>query len=486
VAVATFLLVRSALVDDAYITLAYARNLAFSGHWGLLSDVPSNTATAPGWVLVLAAAVAVLRHPVLALGALHVAIAVGLERSLSASARRSGLPGWVGPVGALLVGVNPLLLSSVGLETAFLLLLLSLLLLTARAGRPVLFGLVAGYVVLTRMDAGVVVAVVALAVPAVARRLPLAVLAALAVVVPWLAWSWWFLGSAVPDTLIIKTAAQRWSGWDVGNGWRWYVDLYGPSAVASFLPAAAGVLGVVVLLALRVRARRAGGPRTGPWAALGAGGLAHWGALSLIVVPPFHWYYGVVVGTGSVVAVAAAGALAERARHRSPAGRVRVLPASAAGLGVLACAVLVAGGAGADVRQGTPWALSAIQTNYATSAQYAVMGAALAGELRGARVQSPGEIGHLAYTCDCVVDLFADRSRMWPLVQERRAMSPGWLQAVIDANYERFPRGTPPVATVGRLQWLADADVPSGLPSWTAATDHILPPGRVVLFSDPG
>jgi len=187
-----------------------------------------------------------------------------------------------------------------------------------------------------------------------------------------------------------------------------------------------------------------------------------------------------------VVAVAAAGALAERARHRSPAGRVRVLPGAAAGLGVLACAVLVAGGAGADVRQGTPWALSAIQTNYATSAQYAVMGAALAGELRGARVQSPGEIGHLAYTCDCVVDLFADRSRMWPLVQERRAMSPGWLQAVIDANYERFPRGTPPVATVGRLQWLADADVPSGLPSWTAATDHILPPGRVVLFSDPG
>jgi len=292
---------------------------------------------------------------------------VGLERSLSASARRSGLPRWVGPGGALLVGLNPLLLSSVGLETSFLLLLLSLLLLTARAGRPVLFGLVAGAVVLTRMDAGVVVAVVALGVPAVTRRLHLAVLAALLVVVPWLAWSWWFLGSAVPDTLIIKTAAQRWSGWDVSNGWRWYVDLYGPSAVASFLPAAAGVLGVLVLVVLRLRR---GSARTGPWIALGAGGLAHWEALSLIVVPPFHWYYGVLVGTGSVVAVAAAGALVARARQAAlprpdasrpgtsrPSGARLVLPRAAAGLGVLCAAALVAGAAAADVRQGTPWRL---------------------------------------------------------------------------------------------------------------------------------
>ncbi|NAZ78352.1 hypothetical protein GTQ99_23515, partial [Kineococcus sp. T13] len=314
VAVATFWLVHEALVDDAYITLTFARNLAELGHWGLLSAVPSNTATSPGWVLLLGGAVALVRSPVAALGVCHVLIAVLLERSLSGAARRAGLPRWVGPLGALVVGTNPLLLSTVGLETNVLLLLLSLLLLTAQAGRPVLHGLAAGAVVLTRPDAGVVVAVVALGVPAVLRRLHVVVPVALAVVVPWALWSWYSLGSAVPDTAVIKTAVRSWGPWDVTNGWRWYVDLYGAHAVVAFLPAAAGIAGCLVLAVLRLRAAD---PRTGPWTAIGLGGVLHWVALSVLGVPPFHWYYGVVVGLGGVTAAAAAGALAVR---RPPAG----------------------------------------------------------------------------------------------------------------------------------------------------------------------
>lgn len=477
VAVGTFLLVRGALVDDAYITLAYARNLAFDGHWGLLSEVSSNTATAPGWVLVLGAVTAVVRRPVLALGLLHVLMAVGLERCLSAVAVRSGLPRWVGPVAALAVGTNPLLLSSVGLETSFLLLLLAALLLTARAGRPLLFGLLAGAVVLTRMDAGVVVAFLALGVPAMTRRLFVAVPAALVVVVPWMTWSWFHLGSAVPDTVIIKTAAQRWDVWDVSNGWRWYAELYGADAVVSFLPAAAGVVGLVALVATRVRSAQ----RTGPHLAFGLGGLAHWGALSWLVVPPFHWYYGVLVGTGTVVAVAGAGALLARgARAWTVAG----------GLAGLACIgqVLVAGGL--DVRHGTPWTLSAVQTNYATPAQYAAIGRDLDARYGpGSHVTSPGEIGHLAFACDCVVDIFADPARLWPLVVERRAESPPWLQTVIDANYTRFPRDAREVTVDGRLFWVPDAahggpdlPVPGQLADWPAVTGHILQPGRIVLL----
>lgn len=473
----TFLLVRTALVDDAYITLAYARNLAFSGHWGLLSDVPSNTATAPAWVLLLGAATAVVRRPVLALGILHVLMAVGLERCLSAVARRSGLARWVGPVAALAVGTNPLLLSAVGLETQFLILLLAALLLTARAGTPLLFGLVAGAVFLTRMDAGVVVAVLALGVPAITRRLFVAVPAALVVVVPWMTWSWFHLGSAVPDTVIIKTAAQRWDVWDVSNGWRWYVALYGPDAVVSFLPAAAGVVGIVLLVATRVRSAQ----RTGPLIAFGLGGLAHWGALSLLVVPPFHWYYGVVIGTGSVVAVAAAGALVARGPR---------VVAGVGGIAALACVAQVVVAAGLDVRGGTPWTLSAIQTNYATPAQYAVMGRDL-DDLLGPDefVTSPGEIGHLVYQCDCVVDIFADPARLWPLVGERREESPAWLRDVIDANYTHFPKDAREVPVSGRLLWFPDAahggpdgPLPDELLSWPSTTGHILEPGRIVYF----
>ncbi|MBV9922218.1 MAG: hypothetical protein JOY78_15385, partial [Pseudonocardia sp.] len=44
-ATAAYLLVSRALIDDAYITMAYAQNLAFHLHWGLIADETANTAT---------------------------------------------------------------------------------------------------------------------------------------------------------------------------------------------------------------------------------------------------------------------------------------------------------------------------------------------------------------------------------------------------------------------------------------------------------
>ncbi|MGI4895304.1 MAG: hypothetical protein ACRYF3_09345 [Janthinobacterium lividum] len=479
VGIVTFWLVHQALVDDAYITLSYARNLAFHGHWGLLSAVQSNTATAPGWVLLLGGATALVGRPVLALGILHVLIAVLLERSLSGSARRAGLPRWVAPVGALLVGTNPLLLSSVGLETNFLILLLSLLLLTAQAGRPLLYGFVAGAVVLTRMDAGVVVAVVAVGVPAILRRLHVAIPAALVVVVPWMVWSWFRLGSAIPDTLIIKTTVRRWGTRDITNGWQWFIDLYGSRAVLSFLPAAAGIVGFVLLASLRIRMPA---PRTGPWIAFGVGGLAHWTALSILVVPPFHWYYGILIGVGSITAAGAAGACATRWRSSHRAGSRAVLAPLAAVTGLAVLAQIVAAGVD-DVRLGRPWVLSAIQTNYATPAEYAVMGAGLA-DLDVGLVDSPGEIGHLAYTCDCVVDAFADPARLWPVILARRDQTSGLARRAFDLNYRHYPKERSPLPTTGRLAYFADADVPTTgvVASWPARTGYILIPGRIVLL----
>ncbi|NAZ78228.1 hypothetical protein GTQ99_22875, partial [Kineococcus sp. T13] len=259
-AAATFALLRTALVDDAYITLAYARNLALHGTWGLLSDVESNTATSPLWVLLLAAATAVVRRPVVALGILHVLIAVALTLALTSAARRTGLPRWVGPVAAVAVGVNPLLLSSVGLESGFLVLLLALLLLAAVRGRALAYGLLAGAVVLTRMDAGVVIAVLTLLTPAVLRKLHVAVPAALLVVLPWMAWSWYSLGSAVPDTVVIKTLQEAWEQYDVHNGMQLYVEVFGLTAVLAFLPVVLGGLGWLVLAGFGWSARTAPAP----------------------------------------------------------------------------------------------------------------------------------------------------------------------------------------------------------------------------------
>ena len=68
-----FLVAHTALPDDAYITLNYARNLAEVGRWGMLADRPSNTATSPLNVWLLAAGTLVTGRPVLAVGLVLVA-----------------------------------------------------------------------------------------------------------------------------------------------------------------------------------------------------------------------------------------------------------------------------------------------------------------------------------------------------------------------------------------------------------------------------
>lgn len=54
---------------------------------------------------------------------------------------------------------------------------------------------------------------------------------------------------------------------------------------------------------------------------------------------------------------------------------------------------------------------------------------------------SPGEIGTLAYFCECrVVDQFADRGRFTPLLEKRLATSDGVTRTLLEWNYARFDR----------------------------------------------
>jgi hypothetical protein len=479
-AAATFVLLRTALVDDAYITLAYARNLALHGTWGLLSDVQSNTATSPLWVLLLGAVTFVVRRPVLALGILHVAVAIGLTLSLTASARRTRLPAWVGPVAAVAVGVNPLLLSSVGLESAFLVLLLSLLLLTAVQGRALPFGLVAGAVFLTRMDAGVVIAVVTLLTPAILRRVWVAVPAALVVVLPWMVWSWFVLGSAVPDTVVIKTLQKSWEQYDVTNGAQMYVEVYGLTAVLAFLPVVLGGLGWCVLAAFAATGRRVegDGPRLWPWLVTGIAGVAHYVALSVLGVPPYHWYYAVLIALSTITAVAALGVL------------FRTVEVRPVGLGAaLAAVVVLVASVGVDLRAGTPWRIAPIQTNWAEPSQYTQVALGVQQVLRERggpqHVTSPGEVGHLAYVCDCVVDYFGDPARVQPMIDQVEAEASPLGKRLLEWNFTHRDTTAAPVPVAGdlfRFDRGTEPPAARGLPTWPVTTTWDMPLSDIVLL----
>src|SRR5882724_8946587 len=66
-AIAVYLsLFRGALIDDAYITLQWARTLADSGTWGFYPGLTANSQTSPLNALLLAGLYAVIGDPVIA------------------------------------------------------------------------------------------------------------------------------------------------------------------------------------------------------------------------------------------------------------------------------------------------------------------------------------------------------------------------------------------------------------------------------------
>lgn len=102
-----FLIAHRGISDDGYITVDYARNLAFHGHWGVIPSLTANTATSPLTVGLLAAITAVVRGPVLAVGLLLMATTAASAVWLLRIAEMTRLSRWLLPT----LGVG-LLLSS--------------------------------------------------------------------------------------------------------------------------------------------------------------------------------------------------------------------------------------------------------------------------------------------------------------------------------------------------------------------------------------
>ena len=199
IAAAVFYVARNGLVDDAYITLSYARNVAEHLHWGMIPAEESNTATSPLNVMLLAAATWVTGvtgelRPALGLAILTVALSAAMAVWAAQIARRINVnAAWSLAVVAV-VFANPFVNSALGLEVVPIAAFLTGLTAQAVAGRRIAFGVIAGLLVLTRPDLGIVVAVMYLLTPAIRRGVLLAPLAALVVAVPWWVFSWYHFG----------------------------------------------------------------------------------------------------------------------------------------------------------------------------------------------------------------------------------------------------------------------------------------------------
>ncbi len=449
-AVGLFWLVRGALIDDTYITLSYARNLATHLHWGLIPTERANAATSPLNVLLLGGATALLRlsggiYPVGALGVVFVGSAVALAWGWSRIGAVLRLPLFVPVLGVTLVLLNPFVLSATGLEVLLISAVLVGMLAAAVAGRPIAFGVLSGLALLTRLDLVVLVFPLALTSPGVRRRWPTSAGTAAAVSLPWFAWSWWVLGSAIPDTFAIKTVQHSFGPWTFGNGLKLYYERDALATLVTVIPAVLGLVGLIGWGALRVLRRTTVRPDLVPVVVLGAAGASYFGVYVLLGVPPYQWYYVpsfVALATSLCVLVGATLPNTQILR------RVVALP----GLALIAC--LVVGNLVADVRDGAPWQVPPIFGNWATAEDYERVGRDLGQQVGPATVISPGEIGTLAYYCQCsIVDAFADRGSAVPLIEERIAAAGLVMGTLLKLNYLRLDRNQPPRPAEFQLVW---------------------------------
>jgi hypothetical protein len=412
-----FWLVHRSLIDDAYITLAYARTLAEHGDWGMLPGHESNSATSPLNVLLLGGISALVGDPVVAAGVLYVLTCVALVIGLRGIGHAAGLGYRVAVLGGPLLIGSPLLASTIGLETMLVVTGMTYLAWACLRGDPVMAGLTAGAMAWLRLDTVVIAAVLILATPALLRRLHVTIGLAAAVVMPWLVYSWVALDSAIPDTLVIKQG-DTWGDFTTGL-YKRYSEPYTWVVFGVLVLGGFGVLSVLTWVWWR---RRTIGPPVVP--ALALAGAAYFGLMWALDVPPFFWYY-----APTLAALALAGAIGLAALSGPASGRVTRSVAVTVGVGLVGVTMV-------------PWWLGAsahaplrempIHGNWALPGEYQEIGEELGAIVGDTPVHSPGEVGSLAYFCDCtIVDRFSDRGVLADPIEDAREDS--WLY---ELNYQ--------------------------------------------------
>jgi uncharacterized membrane protein len=326
---------------------------------------------------------------------------------------------------------------------------------------------------LVRLDLVVCVVVLALCTQAVRAHLLKAIAAAVVVAGPWYLFSWIVLGSAIPDTFLIKSGqAGDVGGYTYFTGPQMFFESRPLASLAAFGPAAVGIA-IAVCWTLNRRLRT---PIPAPLWGLGAAGIVYYAAYSLLNTVPYHWYYVVPTVTLGCFAVFAVGMLAHLLPDRDADSRSRTLIASsaAAAFAVVVVVVTVVSNTG----RGAPWTQPVVFGNWASAEDYAHIGRAVGDIVGDAPVRSPGEIGTLAYFCECtIVDEFSDRGliitdRLEPRLDQAGTIS----RLLLRANYANLDYRQRPVRPEYRLDWVAGD---SGGRPWTWQVE---PAGRGVGY----
>ncbi|EQA47331.1 hypothetical protein LEP1GSC050_1824 [Leptospira broomii serovar Hurstbridge str. 5399] len=274
----------TSFIDDTYITLTYVRNLSEHFEWGMYPGLPSNSASSPLNVILLSLINVLVRDPELSVFIFTVFIHYLFFIVSYQIGKILNLSRLFAFTLSFIFLFNPLIISTMGLESALLILIFFLSILLYLKDSTYWFGLAIGFLYLTRPDAVLLAFPFWLTSKGIKRKLLSPVLA-LVVVLPWLFFSWQHFGSFFPDTLLIKKIEKTWGGgYGFKNGWLLYFNSYTRESIFSILP-------LLLFAPAFFFLKKPFNPIHKLGMLVLASGVIHYFAFSTLKVPPYHWYY---------------------------------------------------------------------------------------------------------------------------------------------------------------------------------------------------
>jgi len=294
---------KNTIIDDAFITFNYSKSLKENLIWGFYGDIISNTATSPLNV-ILTAISGFFTSDMLEASILLTTLELTFVSFISIKIMKElyGNP-MVGIVIPILVIVNPLIISTLGLESILYIALMLISIYILLKDRIFILGTILGFLFLTRAD-GILFFLFVFFIPkgfslnkkvskkniivssylkdTFISKEAIKLISGYAIVtVPWLLFSWISLGSLIPETIFIKLT-QRWDdGFQFFNGIVLYLIKYPILSVFSILP----LVSYVVLLIFNKKTI------SFLELILLIFMLLYFVSYSILAVPPYHWYY---------------------------------------------------------------------------------------------------------------------------------------------------------------------------------------------------
>jgi len=398
-----FRIFQNACIDDAYITLDYVRSIVGHGVWGITPAHVTNTATSPLNVILLSLLGLVnknfTRLPVILASISFVVIFQCMDR-IAVRLPGGQIFGWLT---TYLLLLNPLLLSTLGMESILFssLIIASLYCLVYQKWNWL--AVVLGLLVLTRMDGILLACILFFKIPFRKNRLKFICLILL-VTLPWFLFSWVQLGSFIPDTFFIKTLQSHWGHYEFSDGISLYFERYPFESFLSFFI----LLSCIAMIFRPIRTAEVPG-------VVFLYGLSHFAAYSFLHVPPYHWYYAPEIVSATIVGSFALGILYENvATYKWKTIVVRGFISVLILIPAVGLTVILA-------NQQFKMAEMPIHTNRASQEQYKQIGIWIKDNCADENLRLNGEIGTLSYYCDCtLMDWFGERGWLVSIVNEQK------------------------------------------------------------------